>query len=359
MARLAPDRFLERLAKGKPVAGVALLGGDLYLRDLCREKLVEAWVPEASREWGVARFDAAEVPLGRILQHAQTPPMFAPRQVLFVADLEALEELGEAERDAAVEALAAYLDEPAPFTALVLEAAALDERMKLSKLLAEKTLVVDCALPGDDEKNAPLAVAMTLRMARELGAEIERPAAEELVDRHDATLARIRMELEKLAAYAGERGRITLADVDALVVSGRKHTVWELTEMLASRQRDRALAFLESLLREGEEPAGLVGAMAWMYRTLLQAQELPAGASKYQAMRELRLREPTAEIVLRHARRIPRERLLAGLGALYEADSRLKSGPADPRAVMEFLLAELIGPPATGKAESASPRATS
>jgi len=35
--------------------------------------------------------------------------------------------------------------------------------------------------------------------------------------------------------------------------------------------------------------------------------------------------------------------------ALYEADSRLKSGPADPRAVLEFLIAQLTVPAAQSK----------
>jgi len=42
-----------------------------------------------------------------------------------------------------VEQLERYLKDPAPFTALVLEATALDQRMKLAKLLADRTLVVD------------------------------------------------------------------------------------------------------------------------------------------------------------------------------------------------------------------------
>jgi DNA polymerase III delta subunit len=43
--------------------------------------------------------------------------------------------------------------------------------------------------------------------------------------------------------------------------------------MLATGQRAKALAFLDSLLREGEAPPALVGGMAWMYRKLLEAKE--------------------------------------------------------------------------------------
>jgi DNA polymerase-3 subunit delta len=341
MAARTPDELLERLAKGKPVPGVLLLGEDAYLRDLCRAKLIEAYVPEGARDWGVTRFAAADDPLDRSLAQAQTLPMLVPRQVVFVEEVEALERLGEEAREAAIERLAAYLDDPAPFTVLVLEAAQLDQRMKLFKTLGKKMLVVAVELGKEPEEREAAAAAMTLQMAGEMGVQLARDTAEELAESCDADLARIRSELTKIATYAGERREITRADVEALVISAKKYSVWQFAEMLASRQRSRALEFLESLLREGEQPAGLVGAMAWMYRKLIEAQELPTHLSGWQAARQLGMRPETAELALLQSRKIPRPLLLDGLQALYEADSRLKSGTVDDHAVMEFLVSRL------------------
>ena len=152
------------------------------------------------------------------------------------------------------------------------------------------------------------------------------------------------IELEKLATYAQGPRRITAADVEALVVAARKNTVWQLTEMLASRRRRDALAFLDNLLREGEEPIGIVGALAWMYRKLIEARDLPAHTSGFQAARQLGMRPEAAEAAVRQAHRIPKSELLAGLVALAEADSQLKSSNPDPRALMEFLIARLTTP---------------
>jgi len=44
---------------------------------------------------------------------------------------------------------------------------------------------------------------------------------------------------------------------------------------------------------------------------------------------------------VRQAHRIPKKELLAGVIALAEADSQLKSANPDPRAFMEFLIAKL------------------
>jgi DNA polymerase-3 subunit delta len=263
--------------------------------------------------------------------------------VIVLADLEAIEALGDSKREAAVEELEEYLASPAPFTVLVLEAAALDQRMRLAKLLAEQALVVAAELPRDPEQRLRAATKLALQMVSLQKAVMDADAAEELADLCNGDLAAIRTEIAKLVAYAGPDRRIKQVDVEVLVVAEKKYSVWELADVLAARQPDRALTFLDKLLREGEQPPALVGAMAWMYRKLLEAQELGRHASVGQAAGRLGMRPQAAEMALRQAQKIPRRQLVRGLRALYEADSRLKSGVKDERAVMEFLVAQLVG----------------
>jgi DNA polymerase-3 subunit delta len=301
-------------------------------------------VPGGVRDWGVTRFSAEDDDLSAILGQAQTLPMLATRQVIFVSDVKGWERLGEDSRDALVKQLSEYLDDPAPFSVIVFEADALDQRMRLAKTLNEKTLTVSVELSADPVERARLAVPLAFEMARELGVELERDAAEELSEILNWELAAIHTEIEKLAAYAGDRRKITLADVDLLVVSARKYSVWELADVLSGREPARALEFLDSLLRDGEAPPALLGALAWTFRKLLEAQELPAGTNGWQAASRLKMRQSAAELAMRQSRKFPRAQLTKGLEALYEADSRLKSGGTSQRAVMEFLVAQLAGP---------------
>jgi DNA polymerase-3 subunit delta len=344
MAALTPNELLARLAKGKPIPGILLIGTDSYLRELCRKKLVDSYVAEGTRDWGIRRFSAKEDDVSAILGQAQTMPMLAPRQVIFVGETEAWERLGDDSRDALVKEISKYFDNPAPFTVLVFEAGALDQRMRLAKILTEKTLTVSIELATDPDERARLAVPLALDMARKLGAALEPDAAEELCDTLNGELATIRTELEKLSAYAGERRKITRADVDLLVISSRKYEVWDLADMLAARQPSQALEFLDSLLRQGEAAPALLGALAWMYRKLLEAQELPSGTVGWQAASRLKMRPAAAELAVQQSRKFPKTQLTEGLAALYEADSRLKSGVTNQRAVMEFLVTQLAFP---------------
>jgi len=342
MPQLSAESLASRLAKGNPVPVVLLLGEDAYLRAACRDQIVESSVDPAAREWGVSRFSAADDDFVRILAQARTMPMLVRRQVIIVGELEALEHGPEAAREAAVEELSAYLNDPATFTVLLLEAASLDQRMRLAKILADKAQVVSAELPQDPQERARMATLLVMKIARERQSLIDSDAAEDLVDLCNANLTAIGNELGKLATYAGAGKTIGRSDVAALVVSEKKYSVWELTEMLASRDRKSALAFLNNLLREGEPPPAMIGAMAWMYRKLMEAQALGPRVSGFEAAGRLKMRKAIAEIALRAARKIPRERLVTGLRALYDADSQLKSGAPDQGAVMEFLVASLI-----------------
>jgi DNA polymerase III subunit delta len=347
MPDISAEKLIAQLSSGKPVAAIVLLGTDSYLREMCRNKIIEACVPEAAREWALARIAVQDSGWDEVLQRAQTMPMLAQRQVIIVEGVESLEKLGEKTRDEVVEALAKYFESPAPFSVLLFEASSMDKRQRYSKLLAEHALLVELTIGGES------AAALAAQMAKDCGAEIDRDAAALLAEILNSEPSRMRIEIEKLATYVGKGQRITGAEVEELVVAARKNTVWQLADMLAGRRRDSALAFLDNLLREGEEPIGLVGGITWMYRKLIEARDLPAGTSGFQAARALGMNPAAAETAVRQAHRIPKKDLLAGLVALAEADSQLKSSNPDPRALMEFLIVQLASPRAASAGSAA------
>jgi DNA polymerase III subunit delta len=359
---LSPEKLIEKLAKGKSVGAIVLEGSDRYLRDMCRNKIIESYVPGPMRDWALARISVRGGDWSEIFQRAETMPMLAPCQVVLIDGAQTIQgrakdgdasdadddvsASGDDPRKDTLEAFADYLEKPAPFTVLVFEVPKLDHRQRLYKILAEHAVIVELSLGNES------AASLAAQMAKDLGAEIDRPAATLLADILNSEPARIQLEIQKLASYVQGRGRITAADVEELVVAARKNTVWQLADMLATRRRDAALEFLDNLLREGEEPIGLVGVLAWMYRKLIEARDLPAHTSGFQAARTLGMRPDAAEAAVRNAHRIPKQDLINGLMALAEADDQLKSSNPNPRALMEFLIARL-----TSTASSSAPAA--
>src|SRR5579859_55957 len=352
MAQVAAEELLARLETGKTIPAVLLVGEEPYLRDDCRKQLIEKFVPEAARTWAVSRYSASRGETQAALDQAQTMAMLSPQQVVFLEEAEAIEKLGDKNREEAVEQLESYLGNPAPFTVLVVEATKLDQRMKWGKLLFEKTLVVQCGLGEDTGQRQKAAVAFARTIGKEKGVEFEKGAAEELAELVAADLMRLKTEIEKLATFAGEKKLISRNDVSALVISEKTTTVWELADLLAARKSAKALEFLDRLLRDGEEQLPMVGAMAWMYRKLIEASEVKGVTNGYQAARALGMRPDQAELALQASRKIPKTQLLAGLRALQSADNRLKGGAEDARAVMEFLVTELASEAVMAKSTS-------
>jgi DNA polymerase III subunit delta len=341
MARIAAGELKEKLEKGKPVPAVLLYGDQPFLRDACRAQLLEKYVPEAARAWAVSRFSAERGETQAALEQAQTLPMLSPRQVVFLEDAEAIEELGEKNREATVKAIEAYLNDPAPFTVLVLEACKLDMRMQLGKKLAENTLVVEVGIGENADERISAGIGLAKILAKEQGVEFAKGAAEDLAEFVSGDLMRLKTEVEKLATFAADRKVVRREDVSTLVISEKSTTIWEVADLLATRQPKKALEFIERLLREGDEPVAMIGAMAWMYRKLIEASEVRGATNGWQAARALGMRPEQAELALQCARKISKERLLEGLRALQVADDRLKGGAKDSRAVMEFLVAQL------------------
>jgi DNA polymerase-3 subunit delta len=354
MQENSTDQLLKTLARGKPVPAIVLLGSDPYLRELCRNKIIEAFVPDAARDWALSRVTVDGTDWSELLQRADTMPMLASCQVLLVDGADSIEIKGKGaaedddaggkeedspgssdDRTETLKALAKYLDAPAQFTVLVFEVPKLDRRQRLFKIFSEKALIVALEL------DAVAAASLATQMAKDLGVVLDPSAASMLVGLVAAEPNRIRIEIDKLASYTGKAGRISVADVEKLVPADRKNTVWQLADMLATRRRSDALEFLNNLLREGEAPVALVGALAWMYRKLIEARDLPAGANGYSAARTLQMNPAAAEAALANSRKIPKKALLAGLLALGEADSQLKQSNPDPKAMMEFLVARL------------------
>jgi DNA polymerase-3 subunit delta len=341
MAKMSVEEFGTRLAKGKPMPAILLLGGECFLRDSCRARIIEKLVPEAARTWAISRFSAKNGETQAAMDQAQTLPMLSPQQVVFLEDAETIEKLGEKNRDETVKSIEEYLANPALFTVLVIEASSLDQRMRLAKLLAEKSLVVEVGASEDVGERITAAIGLARVLAKEQGIDFAQGAAEDLAEFVSGDLLRLKTEVEKLATYAVDRKLVRREDVTALVISEKTSTIWEVADLLATRQPKKALEFFDRLLREGEEPLQMLGAMAWMYRKLVEASEIRGATNGWQAARTLGMRPEQAELAIQSSRKISKDRLLSGLRALQIADNRLKGGSEDARAVMEFLVAQL------------------
>ena len=98
--------------------------------------------------------------------------------------------------------------------------------------------------------------------AKRLGFVLEPVAARVLVERMGANPVRLRNELERLALWAGEGGKVTAADLDAMVSDTSEAAVWALSDALLERDPAKAASLAERLISQGENVTGLIYGLA-------------------------------------------------------------------------------------------------
>ena len=79
--------------------------------------------------------------------------------------------------------------------------------------------------------------------------KLDADAARELVDSLGGDMMMVANELEKLVLFVGDKKRITLGDVETLVLAAKQRSFYELTDAISSHDRARALEVLDAILQ--------------------------------------------------------------------------------------------------------------
>jgi DNA polymerase-3 subunit delta len=98
--------------------------------------------------------------------------------------------------------------------------------------------------------------------AKRLGYVLEPAAARMLVERMGAGAVRLRNELERLALWAGDGGRVTAGDLEEMISDTSEAAVWALSDALLERDPARAASLAERLISQGENVTGLIYGLA-------------------------------------------------------------------------------------------------
>ena len=359
------DRFVAEIkaaasSNGRLRPGYVLAGDEIFLYERCRRALVDLSIDPTLREFSLSDLDLAETSIFHVLDLARTPSLMAPFQVIFVKNLKNLFTRGAKKEEFA--ALKDYFRSPNPQAVLIFVADHLRLPADLRRMeLQDKeryerireTLGDDCGLVELARVDEADAVRWLLATADSRGMKFDADAARELADALGADMMLISSELEKLMLYTSDRGRITLGDVETMVLAAKQRSLYELTDAISARDKPRALALLHGLLNAsdgGEDSAiGHLYMLARTFRQMVVILEKNVRDSRaiWQALWQgFRMPPFAAEDLIRQARRYSsRRELTQKLCLIAHADLELRSSPPDKRLVLERLVMELASEP--------------
>ena len=361
----AAGRFVAEIegaaaGQGELKPGYVLAGDETFLHDRCRAAVLKAYVPAELRDFCLSDLDLATTSIFEVLDRAQTPSLMSPFQVIFVRNVRQLYTRGAKKDEFA--ALDRYFKSPNPQAVLLFVADFLripsdtrrmdmDDKNRYERLT--ETLGQHCGMVELARVNEEDAMRWIVSMAQEQDVRVEPDAAHELVDALGADMMLISSELEKLLLYASGRPRITLGDVETMVLGAKQRSLYELTDAISARDRVRALALLQGLLNSsdaGEDAA--IGHLYMLARTLRQMlvileKNVRDSRAIWQALWQgFRMPPFAAEDLIKQARRYKsRRELTRALRLVARADLELRSSPPDKRLVLERLVYELASEP--------------
>jgi DNA polymerase-3 subunit delta len=328
--------FLEKPDR-MPLRPVFVLHGDeAFLKRQVLAALQQRVLGDAGEAFGLSTHAGDRATFAAVVDELTTLPLFAPRRLIVVENADPFVTRFRSNLEKHVAKIA---DNKDPRGVLVLDVKTWPANTKLAKLLAEGTVTCK-ALP------AARLPAWCVQRAATHGKQLPQAAAQLLVDLVGPEMGQLDQELAKLAVHAGDAKRIDAAAVDALVGRSRTETVWKIFDAIGAGQPGRALAILDQMLEQGDDPMAVLGGFSWQLRKLAQVYRLTRlGRSLPAALEELGVSAFSGRGLEQQLRALGRRRAERLFDWLLEVDLGMKGGSAlPPRLLLERLIIHLARP---------------
>lgn len=250
--------FERELAANQLRTAYYFLGDEDYLVEQGVRAVIGAALPEQERAFGLVEL-GPESQATEVKRALLSPAFFGGTRVARVRDFGKM--AGEAQ-----EAVVTQVRGLPRGTFLVISGQP-DKKRKVTKAILDAVAVVECPVLKRGE-----AIHWAQALAKRKGMAVNPDAAQLLVEAVGARLRLIAMEIEKASVYLnGERRSLTAADVRLLLGQEREDDIFQMIEVAATGELERALQILADLLVLGEPEQLLLTLLARQVRQVLLA----------------------------------------------------------------------------------------
>jgi DNA polymerase-3 subunit delta len=311
------------------VQGTERLWVDAAVREILR-----AAVGDPDDAMAITRVDLGESGRGAkdVLGACRSLGLFAQKQAVLVRGADVLDKRTD-DRDA----IAEYALAPDDHTTLVLVATKLTGTTALFKRIKKSGSVLSFE-PLKPWQTPPWIAGES----RRLGHPMDDATARLIGDLTGTGLLELQMVVEQLSLYVGPGQPINGAAVEALLVSTRPHTVFELADAVGEKRLVAALGHLHAMMSQREPALRILAMLIRHFRQLWQVREArDEGQDLGEVQRRLALHEFVAKKLWAQATRFQPTTLRRIYDTLYATDLRLKSTGLSDDLIMERLVMDL------------------
>jgi DNA polymerase-3 subunit delta len=329
MPRSSIEKVLQRLDAGKVAPLYLLFGEETYLIQEYTSAYIDRILATAPRDFNCDVFNADSDTLTEALSIARTLPMMASHRVVVLHGLHQL-------RKAEFHHLEAYADQPSGTTALICSSNDSDAG-KFPARLWQQALAIECKRLEGAQLHA-----WTVRRVQRQGYTIMHEAVQAFLQDQQNDLWTISREIEKLCTYAGDTRHIGLAEVQEVCQASHLHSIFKLSDAIATHQIVQAFSVTDSLLQQGEPPLVVFSMIVRHVRLLWSIRQLvQQGTNLAHIAKTLRLPTRVCRQLATQSRLFSAERLPQLYTVAIEADITFKTTNKPPKAVLEGLILDL------------------
>lgn len=277
-------------------------------------------------------YDLEETTLENVLEDLDTYNFLSPKKVIVIREIETLK---YDENKKSLDHLFKYIDNPNPDNLLIIEVTKLNNTTKLAKELKKKCEYITVEL------NSKNFIKNALK-----DYNIDQNAINLLDEYCLGDITKISNECKKLENYKYQDKKITIADIEEIVVKklgDSKDLTFAFTRSLAMKDKKDALKKYKELLSYNIEPLSIIGLLASQIRIIYQVKLLEKRrlsdkeiANTLGEKSDYRIKK-TRELT----RYYSEEELLKLMQDLSEIDLKIKTNDIDGNSLIELFIINL------------------
>ncbi len=328
--------FFKEIKKGISGNLYLLYGPEEYTKEEALNQLIESIIPEAYMDLNYQAIDGTESTAEDIILAAETLPFLSDKRVVVIKNYSGL----SGKKTGDEEELKKYLQRLPDTTCLIFyQRDDVDKKRVIYKTIQKHGEIIEF------ERLSPRdLIRWTRKRFQIYNKNLSDSDLEYFLMLAGNDLVDIKNEVEKLAAFAGERTVITREDIDKMVTPSPEFTVFQFIDAVAAKQKGKALYQMEILLEQGQSIFGIIALLARQIRIMILCKGYSdIGYTLNQIKDKLKekphsLHPYSVQRGMQQSQNFSKEQLHYFLDQCLKLDFEIKSGKINDRLGLELLV---------------------
>jgi DNA polymerase-3 subunit delta len=315
----------EDIKNGDFKQAYLFFGEETYLKQQYKGNLVKALNPDGDT-MNFSRYEGKGIDIRALIDLCETMPFFAERRVVL------LEDTGFFKNKC--DELADYMKEIPDYLCMIFVESEVDKRSRMYKAVKNCGRIVEFA--RQDEKTLMRWAAGLLGKE---GKKITQRDMELLLTKTGTDMGNLRMELEKLITYTGDRDVVTGEDIETVCTTQTTNKIFDMVRAVTEKNQKRALELYYDLLTLKEPPMRILFLLARQFRQLLLTKKMTEeGASQMEISSRLGVPTFAVRNIASCARSYTVAELEQAVADFVDAEEAVKTGRLEDVLSVELLI---------------------